>query len=443
MVGGGLVGCVLAVYLAKRGHQISVFERHADPRTALGSTRSAVNITLCERGLRALAAVGMRDRVSSLCVPVHGRRIHGLDDTVAYQPYGNRSEAIYSISRSDLNKALIELAEKEQGVQFHFGQKCVHVELARATAHFEDTHVGTVSQIESERLFGADGAYSTVRLHMQKTEYFNYSQQYWSQCYTSVRIPPRPGGEPILESGTLHIWPRGNCMLIAFPNRDCSVTASLLIPRRGENSRESLSTAALMRSFFHALFRDAVRAVPDLPDQFFAEPVNSLLTVRCDPWSCEDKVLLIGDAAHAILPSYGQGANAGFEDCSILDGCIERHGTDWGAAFRSFESERKASMDTIADLCIEHFTELCDLVGDPKFLRRREIERRLEELHPDLYQPLYSMVSFGFMSYADAIRVDRRQRALVDHMMEMDEIDDKIDGPEVRKLLNESVRRAG
>jgi kynurenine 3-monooxygenase len=436
VVGGGLSGSLLAVFLARRGHQVDVFERFADARADRGARRSALNITLCERGLSALDAVGMRDAVLALAVPARGRQMHGLDGSVAYQPYGNRGEAIYSISRADLNRALLDFAHREPRVRFHFERKCVRVDLANATAFFEDAATGHVVEVSADCIFGADGAYSAVRAQLQKTEQFNYSQEYWrSGGYKSLWIPARSDGTPLLETERLHIWPRGSRMLIGFPNRDGSMMLSLLLPLKGEDSYESLSDATRLEQFFRAAFPDIVDAIPSLSEQFFAKPANSLLTVRCEPWSHEDRVLLVGDAAHAILPSYGQGANAGFEDCAVLDRCMAEHGEDWKAVFQDFERRRKPNLDVMADLCIEHFKELCELVGDPKFLKRREIERLIEEHHPDLYRSMYSMVSFSSIPYADALAIEQRQRSAVDEIMTIDDVENKISGPEVKGIL--------
>lgn len=444
VVGAGLSGSVLAVFLARRGHEVDVFERHEDPRVQHAARRAALNITLCERGLDALSAIGIREAVVALAVPARGRQVHGLDGSVAYQPYGNHGEAIYSISRADLNQALVERAANEPGVRLHFEQKCTRVELASASAQFEHIKTGAICDISADRIFGADGAYSAVRAHLQRTEQFNYSQEYWRLGgYKSLWLPARPDGRPVLETERLHIWPRGSRMLIGFPNRDGSMMLSLLLPLRGEDSYESLSDVARVEKFFRATFPDIVDAIPALGEQFFAKPANSLLTVRCEPWSYEDRALLIGDAAHAILPSYGQGANAGFEDCSILDECMALHGADWKAVFREFERRRKPSLDVMADLCIEHFVELCELVGDPSFLKRREIERAIEERYPELYRSLYSMVSFSRIPYAEASAIDQRQRRAVDRIVAIDGVEDKIDSLEVLTILQDAARPDG
>jgi kynurenine 3-monooxygenase len=434
VIGGGLVGSLIAIVLARRGQQVDVFERQTDARIE-GTKRPALNLTLCERGLRALGEVGLRERVESLAVPALGRAIHGEDGFTAFQPYGLHGEAIYSIARLELNDTLVNFAEAVPGIRFHFGQKCTHIDLAGPSARFEDVRTGAVTEVKPDRIFGADGAYSAVRLHLQKLERFNYSQQYQTEGYKSLKLPARADGTPALESGSLHIWPRGQRMLIGFPNRDASVSLSLLLPFEGADSVASLRTADEVLSFFRTWFPDVTELIPGLAEQFFARPANSLVTIRCSPWSYEDKVVLLGDAAHAILPSYGQGANAGFEDCSVLARCMDEHGDDWRAVFQAFEAQRRPSMDYMANLCVEHFVELCELIADPKFLQRKELERRLNDRYPELYQSLYDLVSFTTTPYVEAMRIDQRQRRFMDRLIENEGFNADIESPRMKELL--------
>jgi kynurenine 3-monooxygenase len=439
IVGGGLAGSVLAIVLARRGQTVEVFERLPDARKVYGGKHAPLNITLCPRGLRVLAAIGASDRVSALSVPVYGRQIHNADGSVSYQAYGSKGEALYSIARIDLNGALLDLAEREAGVRLRFEQKCVQVDLERSTAAFQDARTDALGEVRAERIFGADGAYSTVRQHLQRTHQFNYSQSYLTKGYTTLKISPPGAGSPALKPDVLHVWPRGNCLWTAFPNRDKSFTCPLLLPYHGDDSYESLSTEGEVASLFSRLFPEALALIPDLARQFFARPPDSLLTIRCDPWSYGDKTLLLGDSAHAILPSYGQGANAAFEDCAALDQCLDECGAEWGAAFKEFEQRRRPSMDAMADLCVEHFRELSELIGDAAFRDRRAMERRIHELYPDLYEPLYSMVTFGSKSYAEAVRIERRQRAALDRLVSWN-ID--VERPEARAMLENFAREA-
>lgn len=435
IVGAGLSGSLMAVFLARRGHTVEVFERYPGAEAKRGG-RPALNITLCERGLMALEAVGLRESVLDLAVPARGRQVHVPDGSTAYQPYGNRREAIYSISRSDLNQALVDFAGSQRGVQFRFEQKCTHVDLTQARARFEHTRSGSAVDVESDIILGADGAYSTVRSFMQKREHFNYSQQYWPfGGYKSLWLPAGPSGTPALPGEVLHIWPRGSRMLIGFPKPDGSAMLSLLLPLKGPDSFESLSDERSVSAFFRSSFPDIADAIPALAQQFFELPANSLLTVRCSPWSINGKVLLLGDSAHAMLPSYGQGANAAFEDCLALDACMAKHGDAWASVFEAFESARRADLDVMADLCIEHFSEISDLIADPRFLKRRAVERELTELYPELYQSLYSMISFSRIPYAEAFRIERRQRSTVDKILVLEAAGEALDTPAVRSLL--------
>ena len=435
VVGAGLSGSLVAVFLARRGHSVEVFERYPGAVTTRAG-RPALNITLCERGLTALEAVGLRESVLELAVPARGRQVHVPDGSIRYQPYGNHGEAIYSISRSDLNQVLVDFASRERGVQFRFEQKCTYLDITQGRACFEHTRSGEAIETTSDIILGADGAYSTVRSFMQKREHFNYSQQYWRVGgYKSLSLPAGPQGKPVLPGEALHIWPRGSRMLIGFPNRDGSAMLSLLLPLTGPDSFKSLSDERSVLALFRSLFPDIAEAIPSLAKQFFERPANSLLTVRCSPWSMNGKVLLLGDSAHAVLPSYGQGANAAFEDCLALDACMAEHGDSWSSVFEAFENARRADLDVMANLCVEHFSELSDLIADPQFLKRRDVERQLTELYPELYQSLYSMISFSHIPYAEAFRIERRQRSAVDKILTLEAAGAALDTPAVRRLL--------
>ena len=439
VVGGGLGGSLLALYLSRRGYSVDVFERHDDERSNRTGKRPALNITLCERGLAALEAVGARAAVLALAAPARGRLVH-VDGSVVYQPYGNNDEAIYSIARSDLNDALLGLAETSARVRCHFGKRCTGLDLSSAKVWFEDVHSKERLEAQADFVVAADGAFSTVRQEFQRTDGFNFSQSYWRHGgYKSLFVPPRPDGSPALDAGALHIWPRGRRMLIGFPNHDGRLSLSLLLPFTGKDSHESLTNGHEVVNFFRANFGDVTYLIPSLVEQFFEKPANSLLTIRCDPWSAGGRVLLIGDAAHAILPSYGQGANAAFEDCAVLDQCLAEHAPDFQAAFRRFEALRRPSLDVMADLCVEHFSEICELIADPAFLKRKEVERRLQDLYPDSYRSLYSLVSFSSMPYAQAISVELRQRGVLDHILAYDHLVNALDSPAVRALLDESM----
>jgi kynurenine 3-monooxygenase len=440
IIGGGLVGSLLAIYLSRRGYGVDVFDRQPDPRGGGSGLRPSLNLTLCERGLRALQAVGLDRQALGRAVPAQGRRIHGVDAAITFQPYGNRGQAIHSISRAELNLLLVRAALEAPGVTYHFEQKCVEVDAARGTAQFRHARRGDLTKVESTKIFGTDGAYSAVRMALQKTARFDYSQQYAPQGYKELAIPALPGGGWPLQPDALHIWPRGTSMLIGFPNRNGSFSCMLYAPFTGESSFETLIDEPRLLAFMRASFPDVADRMPSVAQQFFERAANTMLTVRCRPWSRHGNVVLLGDAAHAILPWYGQGANAGFEDVAVLDSCLDRCGRDWEAAFSEFELQRRPNMDIMANLCVDHLKELNEHVQDPGFHLRKTIERRLEELFPDRFASLYSTVAFTCTPYAEAVRLDRVQRAIVDRIMAVDGIERLAHGPELGRLVEQCLQ---
>lgn len=436
IIGAGLAGSLLSIYLAKRGYKVEVYERNPDIRTMTIEHGRSINLTLCDRGFKALDNVGMGDLVRRIAVPVYGRLIHDVTGRLVYQPYGNNNEAIYSISRTGLNRALLDFAEKNHHVNFYFKQKCVGINLADATVEIKNLENEKVTRQKAARLFGADGAHSVIRMQMQRKGRFNYSQQYWEQGYKELRVPADVNAGWTGKTNVLHIWPRSNYMLIGFPNTDGSFTCSLHIPFEGEISYEALKTAEDLLALFRNSFPDVVDLIPNLVEDFFTNPPNTMVTIKCWPWTYLDKAALIGDAAHSIYPSYGQGANAGFEDCETLDTCIDRHGDDWGAILGEYQRLRKPNTDAIADLCVDHFVELRDLVGDPIFILRKEIERKINQMYPDRYKDLYSMITFTCMPYTEALRIGREQHSIVDRIMDFESIHENLNSPEVETLIN-------
>jgi kynurenine 3-monooxygenase len=436
IVGAGLVGALLSILLAKSGRSVEVFDRTPDTRkTSLNSGRS-INLTLCERGLNVLDSVGVGDAVRAASVPVYGRLIHDIKGGLTFQPYGNHGEAIYSIARNELNEILLDFAERNFDVRFKFGEKCVGVDLDAPAVEMRNLATGKTTRHAAGRVFGSDGAYSAVRLQMQKKMRLCYSQQYCEQGYKELGVPPSTEGWAA-EKNVIHIWPRRSYMLIGFPNTDGSFTCSLHIPFEGPLSFASIRSERDLLGLFRDSFPDAVSFLPRLVDDFFHHPANSMVTIKCSPWSYRDKVVLIGDAAHSIFPSYGQGANAGFEDCATLYKCLSKHGDNWAAILEEYESQRRPNTDAIADLCVQHFIELRDLVGDPGFLLRKEIERKLNLCYPEKYRDLYSMITFTCMPYTEALCVDREQRVIVDRILGVEEIEQRLDSEEVSRVMDE------
>ncbi len=409
IVGGGLAGALLATMLGKEGHRVTVYERRPDPRTHGFVGGRSINLAISARGVRGLAAVGLAEKVLGNAIPMFGRMMHSVSGELTFQYYSsNHREAINSVSRSALNITLLDAAEQNASVNVRFGKRCVDVNLdaEQPVATFIDEETGATEQEECELLIGADGAYSAVRSVMQKREGFNYAQEYLSHGYKELSIPPTATGEFAMEPNALHIWPRGGFMMIALPNRDRSFTCTLFHPLKGRESFESLKTRADVLQFFEKTFPDAVPKMPTLADDFFAHPTGSLVTIKCQPWHHEGRVLLIGDAAHAIVPFYGQGMNAAFEDCLELMRCMGTHKDDLRRAVVEFGARRKVNTDAIAELAIDNFVEMRDKVGTKRFLWRKRLEHLLHRLMPRKFMPLYNMISFTTFPYAKA-----RQRA--------------------------------
>jgi kynurenine 3-monooxygenase len=416
---------------------VEVFDRNPDLRDSAQLSGKAINLTLCDRGFKALDEVGVGDHIRSISVPCYGRFVHPPEGPLAYQPYGNKREAIYSILRGDLGKALLNFAEQEPNVRFHFNEKCVGLELSPLRVEFQNSQTGETSWYTASRVFGADGTFSAVRTLLQRQRRFNYSQEFLDQGYKELLVPAAAEAEWIREKEVLHMWPRGKYMLLGFPNMDGSFTCSLHMPFEGHPSFSSIKTATDLRQFFETSFPDVVPHVPNLAEDYFSHGPNPMVTVKCSPWTFDGKVALIGDAAHVLFPYYGQGANAGFEDCSVLSQCLEKHGEDWHEAFGEYERLRKPNMDAIADMCVQHYIEIRDELADPTFLLRKAIERKVNQLYPERYLPLYSMIAFSDMPYAEALRIDREQRTLIDRLMSVKGIEDKWDGAEVEHLIAE------
>ena len=310
IVGAGLVGSLLSIFLAKKGYKINIYERRADMRKTAMSAGRSINLALSDRGWRALEAVGIASEIKKIAIPMYGRFIHNRDGSTAQQPYGKDNQAIYSVSRADINMKLMDLAEKQANVTFYFDKKCTAINRKNLEASFEDTLTNKTSTVTSDLLFGADGAFAASRLNMQlNSDRFEYNQHYIDCGYKELIIPPGKNAEFLMEKNALHIWPRGSFMMIALPNPDGNFTCTLFMPFTGPKSFEKLNTKEEISAFFNEEFADAVHLMPTLVEDFLANPVASLVTVKCTPWIFDNKIALIGDAAHAIVPFYGQGMN--------------------------------------------------------------------------------------------------------------------------------------
>jgi kynurenine 3-monooxygenase len=414
LVGGGLGGSLMAILLGRAGYAVRGIEMRPDARAGPPQGGRSINLALSARGLHALERVGLAREILSLAVPMRGRMIHSQDGRTAFQPYGTSDDQVNnSVSRADLNIALLNAAERLPDVRFSFGQRVRAVDLERGEVTALDTATGAARTIRGDVVIGADGAFSAVRRQLAKQDRFDYQQAFLSHGYKELSIPPSGDGGFRLEKNALHIWPRGGFMMIALPNRDGSFTCTLFLPFEGENGFAALTTEADVRRFFDRHFPDVVPLMPGLAEECLTHPTGSMVTIRCRPWHGGGRVGLLGDACHAVVPFHGQGANAAFEDCLVLDECIRRHAPDWGAAFAAFEGLRRENTDALADLSIDNFEEMKHHTGSRLFLMKKALEKGLHRLFPSRFVPLYMMISFTLIPYAEARRRARRQaRAL-------------------------------
>lgn len=414
LVGSGLGGTLMACYLGQAGYRVDLYEKRADPRAGYAERGRSINLAISVRGLKALRDVGLADEVLQMAIPMRGRMMHGRDGQLAYQPYGkDDSEAIHSVSRGGLNLALIRAAARHPSVRLHFAKKCTGIDLATGTLEVADEFSNETATVETNRVLGADGAFSAVRAQMQKGEGFNYRQDYLSHGYKELTIPPGAGGAFLMEKNALHIWPRRSFMMIALPNCDGSFTCTLFWPLEGPNSFAELQTETDVLRYFREQFPDAVPLMPTLAKDFLHNPVGSLVTIRCAPWHVHDRIVLLGDACHAVVPFLGQGMNAAFEDCTVLSECLQAHAPRWADAFAAYQAARKVHTDTLAELCVQNFVEMRDHVGTPAFLRKKRRENLLYQWFPRWFVPLYTMIQFTTTPYADALaRAERQERTL-------------------------------
>ena len=408
VAGAGLAGAMMAAYLADSGRRVSVYERRPDPRDLAEEGGRSINLALSHRGLRALDGIGIAEVAQRITIPMRGRLMHGLDGKLTMQPYGSRAdEVILSISRAGLNRILLDRAE-ELGASLHFDHRVRDVDVEAGALDVERPD-GTRVRVEHEAIIGADGAYSAVRARLQKRSGFDYTQRYLTHGYKELSMPPRDGAFA-MDAHALHIWPRGGFMMIALPNLDASYTCTLFWPLEGPNGFSDVQGDDRVLRFFNTHFPDVPDRIPDLTEQYRANPIGSLLTIRCHPWNA-GRTILIGDAAHAVVPFYGQGMNASFEDCRLLMQEIERAGSP-AEAFARFQTEREPDTDALADLAIHNYTVMRDRVASRGFLLGKAAGRLAHRLMPGRFTPLYTMVTFTSMPYAEARDAWLRQRRL-------------------------------
>ncbi len=418
ILGAGLAGALLAVLLARRGFAPLVIEGRPDPRASSARAGRSINLALADRGIVALQAAGVYSRIEPLLIPMRGRQLHELDTKPRFMPYGQREdERIHSVSRGLLNRALVNSAAQHSGVRFAFNQRCVHVDPLNGTVTLVDEISGRTLHESADVIFGCDGAGSRLRQSLQDRGLCEVGEEWLAHGYRELTLPAAADGLHALRADALHIWPRGGYMLIALPNLDGTFTCTLFLPHDGESGFTGLRDAAAVTAFFRRDFPDVLMLMPSLAEEFLSNPVGHMGTIRCQPWHYRDRALLLGDAAHAIVPFHGQGMNCAFEDCLELDRLIELHGNDWLQVFSRFEATRRPSADAIADMALENYVEMRDTVRDPHFALKKALAFELERAFPKQFIPRYSMVMFHpEISYAEAQRRGRIQEELLEQL---------------------------
>jgi kynurenine 3-monooxygenase len=416
LIGSGLAGGLLAAYLGRRGYDVDLYERRADPREGNIVGGRSINLALSTRGIYALEQLGIADEVLRHAIPMRGRMIHDKSGALHFSPYDrDPNKFINSIGRAALNTTVIEAAQRYQNVRVHFNHRCIEVDFDSATANLVPSGVEAavsaansdhqIIRAQGDAVIGVDGAFSAVRQSMQKEiASFEYDESYLAHGYKELTIPPTPDGSWRMEKEALHIWPRKSFMMIALPNPDGSFTCTLFWEFEGPRSFATTKTDDEIRRFFEAEFPDAVPLMPSLLDDFKTNPTGSLVTIRCAPWFYKNKVALVGDAAHAVVPFYGQGMNAAFEDCVVLDECLAEFPEDRQRGFAEYFARRKKNADALADLAVQNFIEMRDKTASQTFRAKKKLDHLLEGLLPGIYLPLYTMVTFTRIPYSTAAR---------------------------------------
>lgn len=434
VVGAGLVGPLMAIYLAKKGFHVELHERRGDMRKNAVDAGRSINLAITARGWRSLQEVGLKDKVSAISIPMRGRMVHDQHGNTNLQPYGQtEAEVIYAASRSLLNVMLLDAAETCKNLKINFGARCTGYDPDKSLLQFEG------KDISAEVVIAADGAWSPVRKSlMSRIENFNYSQSFLEYGYKELEIPPAANGAFRIEKHALHIWPRKNYMMIALPNTEGSFTCTLFYPNQGKDSFANLTTPQEVSEFFTRDFPDAVPHMPGLIGDFFGNPTGALVTVKCAPWNLGGKAVLIGDAAHAIVPFFAQGMNSGFEDCAVLNSLIDSTSPDWEKVFTQFTKLRKPNADAIADMAVENFTEMRDSVTDPVFLLKKKVGFELEKRWPGKFIPRYSMVIFHpDIPYAEAQRRGAVQDKILEKLCRGISAPEQLDWEEAEKLIQQ------
>ncbi len=434
VIGGGPVGCVLAELLSRRGFDVEVYEKRPDMRATDISAGRSINLVLTRRGLKALALLGLRERVLEITVPVLGRMMHAVDGELTYQPYGkDDSECNYSVSRGMLNEFLLTAAE-DAGVRIHFGHELVDADFESGQLTFE-LEDGTTNKVDGGVIFGADGSFSGVREVLVRDHGFDSRIEWLDHGYKEMVFPADDNGDYQMEKNALHIWPRGDHMLMALADLDGSFTGTIYMPWEGDVSFGSAESAEGLNDLFENHYPDSIPLLGDLETNYREHPASKLGTVRCAPWHLEDRALLVGDAAHGIVPFFGQGLNCGLEDCSVLNRLFDEYDS-LSEVFEAFDARRKPNGDAIADMAIENFVEMRDKVGDEEFLRRKKFELRLERELTHLYRSRYATVMYSSNAYKAAFDAGRIQDRILAKLMAEYDTPEEMDLARAESLIN-------
>ena len=414
IIGAGLCGSLLALRMAQRGYKVEVYESRPDLRKVDISAGRSINLALSDRGLKALRLCGMEEKAREICIPMYGRLMHDTKgNTFASNYSGREGEYINSISRGDLNAILLDAAEEHENVTIYFNSGCKKVDIENNIAHFKSYETNEKYIVKADVIFGTDGAGSSLRKSYvsERKFLFSYSQNYLNHGYKELEIPADKNGNHQISKDHLHIWPRGDFMLIALPNMDGSFTVTLFLSYdEGEYNFNNLTTEEKITAFFEQEFPDALALIPNIKEEFANNPTGPLGTIKCSPWFYQNKTLLMGDSAHAIVPFYGQGMNASFEDVFVFDEILNQDLRDWNAVFKAYQKARKHDTDAIADLAIDNFYEMRDHVANPLFKEKRKIEMDLEKHFPSQYSSKYSLVTFNEnIGYNEAMQRGRAQ----------------------------------
>jgi len=434
LVGAGLAGSLCALYMLKRGYKVRMYERRSDMRETVVKAGRSINLALSERGWTALRKVDIGSYVEEISIAMPKRVMHDVEGNLTDQFYGNQDQAIFSVPRGELNVMLMNLAE-ERGAEIFFNHKCIDVNMLNPELIFENTVDNQNINIKCDLIVGADGSFSAIRNKMMKQDRFQYSQHYIEHGYKELLIPANKDGSHKIEKNALHIWPRGNFMLIALPNLNGSYTCTLFSPFDGKNSFNELQDKSSITNFFKSVFKDFTPLIPDLEEQFINNPTSSLGIFKCFPWNVKDFCVLIGDSAHATVPFYGQGMNASFEDCRVLDEMIGANENNMLKCLDDFSRIRKPNGDGVQDLSLHNFIVMRDKTADPTFLLQKKIEQKFTQLYPEKWIPLYSMVSFTNISYADAWQIGMKQEKLMAQIMETPNIAEVWDSDSVMEKI--------